>query len=144
MESSLWILCVIMAFAFAYMMQLYSATLALGRELADFSSKTGFQEAVAPPWEAYLMLAVQVVSVAVIGIMWWQLGGLSALGGAAVIFFGASLTKRLLPKPTSAHYIDFITRSMLWRYADYVRDGDTLRASAMKQLLVKAGFDPEQ
>jgi hypothetical protein len=32
---------------------------------------------------------------------------------------------------------------MASRYANFVRDGDAIRAAAMKELLVKAGVPPE-
>ena len=48
-----------------------------------------------------------------------------------------------LPRPTGGHYRMLIMRSMCSRYADFVRDGDALRADAMKQLLIKIGIDPD-
>lgn len=165
MDAILWLLAVILAFAFAYIMQFTGATLSMGRELflgrewtdfdADFTaatlsmgrelsgtpSPTGFQDAITPPWLTKLTLVVYFGCALVIGFMWWYLGWQSSLGGAAVIFFGGGIAKLLLPKPTGAHYKHLIISSMSSRYADYVRDSDNIRAEAMKHLLAKAGTD---
>ena len=132
-----------MAFAFAYNMQFTTATLSMGRELSDTDSSTGFQNAITPPWQSNFAAVVYLGCVVVVGIMWWRLGWESALGGAAVILICGSVAKLVLPKPTGGHYRRLIISSMISRYADYVRDGDTLRADAVKQLLVKAGIDPD-
>lgn len=143
MELSLWILTIVMTFALSYSLQFTGATLAMGRELAETTTGTGFQDAITPPWETKLSLAIYAGCVMVLGVMWWQLGWLSALGGFAVLFLGASVAKFFLPSPTSGHYRTLIIQSMCSRYADFVRDGDALRADAMKQLLIKIGIDPD-
>jgi hypothetical protein len=143
MDIIWWFLAVVMAFAFAYTIQFTSATLSMGREISDTDSPTGFQDAITPPWQSNLALIVYLGCVVVVGVIWWQIGWLSALGGAAVIFFGSSVAKLALPKPTGDHYKLLIMNSMISRYADYVRDGDALRADAMKSLLFKVGIDPD-
>ena len=132
-----------MACCLGYILQFSSATLSMGRELADTDSGTGFQDAITPPWETKFALLVFGGSIVVVGIMWWHLGWLSAIGGAAVIVFGAFVAKLILAKTTENHYKMLILQSMCSRYANYVRDGDSLRADAMKQLLIKAGIDPD-
>ena len=139
-----WLLAVIMAFALAYTMQFTAATLSMGRELSSADSPTGFQDAITPPWQSKLALLVYLSSVVVVGIIWWRLGWLSALGGAALILFGSSIAKLALPKPTGNHYRRLLMNYMISRYADYVRDGDVIRADAMKHLLIKAGIDPDE
>ena len=189
MDAILWLLAVIMAFLFAYLMQFQGATLSMGRELflgkkwTDFDtnftaatlsmgreisemleamhlsevegltdtaaeliatgSSTGFQDAITPSWLTKLSLVVYLGCVVVIGLIWWQLGWLSALGCVAVIWFGGRIAKVVLPKPTGTHYKRLIMNDMHSRYADYVRDGDTIRADAMKHLLAKAEIDIE-
>ncbi len=143
MKTILWIFSVVMSFGFAYTMQFTAATLSIGRELSDTNSATGFQNAITPPWQTNLAIFVYIACVAVIVIMWWQIGWLSALGSAAVIFIGSLLTKIILPKPYSIHYRNLISQSMCSRYANYTRDGDDMRAQAMKQLLIKAGLQPD-
>ena len=119
MDAVLWLLAVIMAFLFAYIMQFQGATLAMGRELflgkkwtdfdADFTaatlamgreiserleveelfntgSTTGFQDAITPSWLPKFSLVVNLGCGAVVGLIWWHLGWMSALGGVAVIW----------------------------------------------------------
>jgi hypothetical protein len=119
------------------------ATLQLGRELSDSKSGTGYQDAITPPWQTKLALFVYIGSVATVGIIWWKLGWVSGFGCSALIIFGSLLAKLILPKPTSDHYKGQIIRSMCSRYADFVRDGDSIRANAMKQLLAKADINPD-
>ena len=179
MDAILWLLAVIMAFLFAYIMQFQGATLSMGRELflgkkwtdfdADFTaatlamgreiseklevegllpdnsaglvntgSPTGFQDAITPSWLPKFSLIVNLGCGAVIGLIWWHLGWLSALGGVAVIWFGGRIAKPVLPKPTGTHYKRLIIGDMHSRHANYSRDGDTIRADAMRHLLAKA------
>ena len=88
MELSLWILTIVMTFFLAYSLQFTGATLTMGRELADTTTGTGFQDAITPPLETKLSLTIYAGCVVVLGIMWWQLGWLSALGGVAIMYFG--------------------------------------------------------
>ncbi|MBI2865297.1 MAG: hypothetical protein HYX94_12125 [Chloroflexi bacterium] len=74
-------------------------------------------------------------------VMWWQFGWISALGALVALLIGSSVVKLALPRPSSEHYRRLILRSMCGRYANYVRDGDALRAGAMKDLLNRAGMD---
>lgn len=187
MDWILWLLAVIMAFLFAYLMQLQGATLSMGRELflgkkwTDFDtnftaatlamgreisemletmrlsevegltdtvagliatgSSTGFQDAITPSWLTKLSFVVYLGCIVVIGLIWWQLGWLSALGCVAVIWLGGRIAMVVLPKPTGTHYKHLIMNDMHSRYADYVRDGDTIRVDAMKYLLAKAEID---
>lgn len=143
MKAVLWSLAVIFSFGFAYTMQFTAATLALGRELSETDSRTGFQNAITPPWQTNLAMIIYIGSIIVIGLVWFQLGWLSALGALALIFVGSLLAKIVLPKTTGDHYKNLILQSMCSRYADFVRDGDALRADAMKQLLIKAGINPD-
>jgi len=143
-ESILWVLAVVMAFAFAYALLFTASTHAIGVELSDTDSGTGFQDAITPPWQSNLAIITYVGCLVVVAIMWWQFGWKSGIGSLAVIFFGSMLAKRLLPKPGSNHYRYLIMHSMSNRYADYVRNGDVTRAEAMKYLLVKYGINPDE
>ena len=144
MTVALWLIAVALAFGFAYTMEFGASTLAMGRELSGESTGTGYQDAITPPWYTKAAMCVYVGALVLFGVMAWQVGWGSALGSLGVIFFGAMIAKRLLPRAGSPHFVNQIVRSMLSRYADYVRDGDTLRAEAMKGLLDAAGLSPDQ
>ncbi len=143
MEIILWIFSVIFSFGFAYTMQFSMATLSLGRELSDFDSGTGFQNAITPPWQTNLAILVYVGCLAEVVAMWWVAGWFSAIGSILVIVIGSLFCKIILPKTTGDHYKNLIFQSMLSRYANYVRDGDHMRAQAMKNLLERAGLSPD-
>ncbi len=188
MDVILWILAVIMAVLFAYVMQFQGATLSMGRELflekkwtdfdPDFTaatlamtreiserldamrslevegllsdnvaglvgtgSSTGFQDAITPSWLPKFSLVVNLGCGVAVGLIWWHLGWLSALGCVAVIWFGGRIAKLVLPKPAGTYYKRLIINDMHSRYADHVRNGDIIRAEAMKDLLARAGVD---
>lgn len=141
MEVILWLVAVELTFCLAYTILFTGATLHLGRELAGTNSGTGYQNAITPPWQSILALFVYAGCAATIGIIWWKLGWLSGLGSLALIFFGSSLAKLALPKPISNHYKNLIFRSMRSRHADFVKNGDSMRADAMKLLLDQAGIN---
>jgi hypothetical protein len=143
LKATLLILAIIVSIALAYTLRFTEATLSFGRELDDKGSPTGFQAAVSPPWETYLGLANYGATILVIVAAFWREGWAWGLGVILLLFFGVLMSRLTLPKPTSAHYRSLIVQSMMSRYANYLRDGDKLRAEAMKRLLVKAGFDPD-
>ena len=141
--SVLWLGAVCCALGVAYIMQFSRATLQFGRALAENESGTGFQDAITPPWQTKLALIVYAGSFAIIGVVWWKLGWPSGLGAIALILVGSSLAKLVLPKPSGPHYKNLILQSMCSRYADFVRNGDSVRADAMKELLIRFGINPE-
>lgn len=143
MSTALWIFAGLMTVLFAYTMRFTQATLSFGRKLAETTSGTGVQDAITPPWETNLALFTYIGVAAVIGVIWWQLGWLSGVGAVALILIGGGVVGAILPDKDSRHFRDLITRSMCSRYADYVRDGDQLRAQAMKELLDRTGASPE-
>lgn len=141
MESLLWIGIAAVAIAFGYTMNMHSATLAYGRELAGSESGSGYQAAITPPWATSIAAAVYLAIPAITIVTWWRAGGWSGLGALVLILLGAGLARAALPKPASPHYRQLIIRSMCVRYAHYARDGDVVRADAMRQLLALAGMD---
>ena len=143
MEIGLWLLVAVLAVALAYTMQFTTATLTMGRELAGNTTKRGFQDAIAPPWQTNLALVVYVGIPTVAVVMWWRIGWPSALAGMVAIFVGSLVAGFIVPQAPGGHYQRLILQSMIARYANYVRDGDVLRAEAMKQLLTRAGIDPD-
>jgi hypothetical protein len=129
------------ALALAYELRLTEATLHIGRALSRINSGRGLQDAITPPASAYVAFGVYGLVVLVIAFAFFQYGfpmGLAALLGLCVL---VGVTRvLLLPKPDSAHFRGIVIRSMIRRHADYVRDGDELRAAAMADLLERAGI----
>lgn len=131
----------LMTLALGYQLRFTEATLHIGRTLSGASSGTGFQDAITPPATAYLAFGVYGLAVLVIAIGFFRYGflmGLAALLGF-VVLVGLNRVL-LLPKPESPHFREIVIKSMIRRHADYLRDGDQLRAGAMAELLKRAGM----
>lgn len=143
MIAGLWLIAVALAFAVAYAMNFYSSTLKLGRALSGVSTGTGYQDAITPPWSSDLALCIYSGQFVLFAVMAWKVGWGSAFGSLAVMYFGAGIAKLMLPKAGSPYFVNLIFRSMMARYADYLRDGDKLRAETMKELLEIAGVFPD-
>ena len=131
----------LVALALGYQLRFTEATLHIGRTLSGASSRTGFQDAITPPTSAYLAFGVYGLAVIVVAVDFFRYGflmGLAALLGFVVL---VGLNRiLLLPKPNSPHFREIVIKSMIRRHADYLRDGDQLRAGAMAELLKRAGL----
>jgi len=128
----------IISLLLGYELAFTQATLMIGRSISDTDSKTGYQDAITPPWSTNLGLAIYVVTAGGVVYGFIKYGWLVGLGIIVGFLFLMSLNKViLLPKKDSEHFRRIITGSMIRRYANYLRDGDELRASAMKTLLEK-------
>jgi hypothetical protein len=137
----LWIGTLVLIPFLAYSLQFTEATLLLGRSLSDSGSKTGFQDAITPPWESKLSLVTYGLTLALIAASWIQFGFGRATLCVIALFVGLLIARRILPKPDSLHFKVVIIRSMSNRFADYMRDGDQVRGDMMKMLLQRAGVD---
>jgi len=113
------------------------ATLLIGKSISDTDSKRGFQNAITPPWDTNLGLFTYLIVVPASVIYGFiKYGWLAGIGAMAGLFFLMSFNKVvLLPKKDSEHFRALIIQSMIGRYADYTRDHNEFRASAMKELL---------
>ncbi|MBI2907776.1 MAG: hypothetical protein HYX92_08990 [Chloroflexi bacterium] len=112
------------------------ATLLIGTSISYDGSKTGFQDAVTPPWSNYLAILAYVSALAWIILGFWQFGLLiGAVSIIGLIVFVVVNTAIILPKPDGDHLRNLILHSMMNRYANYVKEGDELRADAMGELL---------
>jgi hypothetical protein len=131
----------LIALALSYQLRFTEATLHMGRTLSGTSSGTGFQDAITPPASAYFAFGVYGLAVLVIvfGFFWCGL----LMGLAAFLGFLALVSLNrifLLPKPESSHFREIVIKSMIRRHADYLRNGNQLRAVAMADLLKRAGI----
>jgi hypothetical protein len=127
--------------ALAYELRFTEATRHIGRALSGSGSRTGFQDAITPPASSYVAFAVYGLSVAVIAFGFVRYGFLKGFATCLAFFVLVSLNRvLLLPKPDSQHFRNIVLRSMIRRHANYVRDGDQLRAAAMADLLERAGM----
>lgn len=130
----------LVSLALGYEIRFREATLHIGRSLSETDSESGFQLAITPPVSAYATFGIYILSLAVVALGFVHYGlprGLAAsIGFVLLVIFNRIL---LLPKPSSTHFRQIIIRSMIRRHADYLRDGDELRAAAMVEVLERAG-----
>lgn len=143
MNIALWISAVVLALPVAYSLRFTGATLSLGRALSETTSGTGYQTAISPPWEVAFGLIVYGLTLAMLALSWYEFGIGRATLILVTVMIATMLFRRFLPREDSLHYRQLIIQSMARRYANFVRDGDTVRAAAMKGLLEKAGVPPE-
>jgi len=126
--------------AFGYKLRFTEATLTMGRALSGNGSKTGLQNAITPPFSSYLGFAAYGLVVVVIGFGFYQYGFWIGLLSAFVFYVIVALNQVFLfPRSDSQHFRTIILSSMIRRHANYLRDGDKLRAGAMADLLQRAG-----
>jgi hypothetical protein len=115
----------------------------MGRALSDAGTKTGFQDAITPPWQSNLALTAYLSVPTLLGVAWWLDGFVTAFLVLITIAGATIAWGFLLPRPGTEHYQRMILGSMSRRYANFVKAGDTVRADAMKMLLRRAGIDPD-
>src|SRR4030095_4498615 len=78
------------------------------------------------------------LQIGAVGGLWLAFGWANALIGAVVAFLAGTVAQvTFLPKRDSRHFVLRISSSMARRVADYERDGDAVRARAMKEVLDK-------
>lgn len=141
MGVALWFFAGLATIAFSYNMRFTQATLSLGQEISGVNSGTGLQDAITPPWQTNFAILSYIAVLAAVILIWWQSGWLSGIGSVAIVLFGGGIVGAMLPEKDAPHFRYLIRQSMHSRYADYVRDGDTMRADAMKDLLIRIGVE---
>jgi hypothetical protein len=130
----------VISLALGYVLAFTQATLSMGRSLSDAGTATGYQDAITPPKFSPIALLVYAVCVggAIFGV--WAFGWLAGLGAALALLIATAVNIAVvLPGSNSEHFRKLIILSMINRHADYLKSGDTLRASVMAELLEKAG-----
>jgi hypothetical protein len=125
--------------ALGYVLAFTGATLSIGRSLSDSGTPT--QDAITPPRFSTFAIAVYIICAGGLIYGFWRFGWLVGFGIIIGFFFAVALNKLLiLPKSHSEHFRKIIIHSMIDRHADYLKAGDTLRASAMGMLIEKLGM----
>ncbi len=128
----------VVSLALGYVTRFHEATLDLGKALSDFDTGRGYQDAVMPPGILKLSIAAYVLCLLGIVYSFWSFGWLTGIGVSAAFYIAVVINRMfILPKRTSVHYRKIIVESMISRHADYLRDGDELRASVIAELLEK-------
>jgi len=135
----------LISLALAYVVAFTGATLTIGRALSDAGTGTGYQDAISPPRFSTIALFVYGICLAGVAYGIWAFGWLVGLGAGVGLLLAASVNKAfIIPKSSSEHFRKIIIHSMINRHADYVKSGDTIRASVMAELLGKIGVPVNQ
>ncbi|MRS01915.1 hypothetical protein EG832_01585 [bacterium] len=139
---TIYLVCLYIAsLALGYVLAFADATLAIGKSLSDANTPTGYKDAITPPRFSTFAITVYVTCVGGLIFGFWRFGWLAGLGCANGFLFVVVLNKVLiLPKSESEHFRNIIIRSMINRHANFLKSGDTLRASALSMLLEKLGM----
>ena len=138
MEYLIYVLAALLGILFCYNHNLTQACKIIGVAISDTDSSTGYQDAITPPNSTNIYLATALAIVVVLGYavyaFGWGTGGIAL----AVFFFVSALAgATIMPKPQSIHYLKRIYGSMANRYADFQKEGDSVRAVAIKDLIDK-------
>jgi hypothetical protein len=140
MEYPLYVGAAVLGILFRYQLGLVEACRTIGVRISSAPTKTGYQDAITPPYSTKITLMTWALIIAlflyaIFGFGWREFGIVA--GTFLVVSLIAGIA--FVPKPESAHYLKLICRSMANRYADYMKEGDTVRADVMKGLIDRVG-----
>jgi hypothetical protein len=126
----------VLGFIFRYQLGMTQACKVIGVEISDSGSNTGFQNAITPPSSTNLTLITWFVIAAlliysVVAFDWGVFGIALATFGVVSVIVGSAV----VPKADSTYFLFRVYRSMANRYADFPKNGDSVRAEAMKELI---------
>jgi hypothetical protein len=135
------VLMYLISLALGYVLAFTGATFVIGRSLSDAGTPRGYQDAITPPRFSRFALLLYAASLGGIIYGVWAFGWARGLATAVGLLVAVALNKVLiLPKSDGQHFRKLIVHSMINRHADYLKSGDTLRASVMAELLEKLGI----
>lgn len=112
----------------------------IGEEIGGPAGARHIQDAVTPPLSANLGILIQLSFLACIVAGFFVHGWVIGLVLIPTSILALGVVKKILPSPQGAFYRGIIVRSMMARYADFVKGGDTIRANAMKDLIQRLGY----
>jgi len=130
-----------MAIVLRYDLNLTETTRLLGSSITDTDSKTGLQDAITPPWSTWVGITIYILSIVVNVLGFYLFGWKWGIGLTFLFLIFLTIAKFIVPKSESDHFYNMIFKSMINRYANYVKDNDLIRANAMKELLERMGLE---
>ena len=137
-EPLLWAAIVAVAVIFRFNLGRTEACKVVGLEISDVKQGTGFQDAVTPPWSAYIAIGTWIAIVSLVGVMFWSFGAVKGGLAVAVIVVVSILAGLLVvPKPMSRFWVSRIYHSMVKREAAYRKNNDHMRADAVRGLRLR-------
>ncbi len=130
----------LMAIVLRYELNFTETTRLLGSSISNGGS-TGLQDAITPPWSTWVELTIYIFSIVINVLGFYLFGWKWGIGLAFLFLIFLTIAKFIVPKSESDHFNNMIFKSMINRYANYVKDNDSIRANAMKELLERMGLE---
>jgi len=122
----------LMAIVLRYDLNLTETTRLLGSSISDTDSNTGLQDAITPSWSTWVGITIYILSIVVNVLGFYLFGWKWGIGLTFLFLIFLTIAKFIVPKSESDHFNNMIFKSMINRYANYVKDNDLIRANAMK------------
>lgn len=123
-----------LAVLFRFGLGLTQGCLYVGKVISDSGSKTGYQDAVTPPFSTKFMLALYVLIPATFIFAFWYFGAVAGVIAMVEFVFVTVLTGVLLPKSDAAFWVRTIYASLARRSANYAKKNDHMRSEAARSL----------
>jgi hypothetical protein len=126
----------VLGIIFRYNVGLVESCRVVGVNLANLDTKVGYQDAITPPASSLFALATWVVSIIFLVFLFYYFGWRYGFLSIAIYFLFSTIAgASIIPGPESKHFLGRIYRSLVNRYADYIKSNDTERAAAIKFLI---------
>jgi hypothetical protein len=124
--------------AFRYCVDLTQAARVIEITISSPADLSVTKNGLTPPESNKWFFLTMALQIGAVGWLWLAFGWANALIGAVVAYVSGIVAQvTFLPKRDSRHFVLRISSSMARRVADYERDGDAVRATAMRELLNK-------
>jgi hypothetical protein len=149
MEPLIWALIALLSVLLGFTFAFSSSTLLAGKALvlpSDLDSeespqgvnelmRTGFQDAVTPPWSTKLALIVYISIIASEVTAWLVLGWRMGLLSIGILIVSSVILKRLFDKIAQGFFFSSMFKSMVRQSERWALAGHQARADAMNNLL---------
>jgi len=122
---------------YAYFGRFSEATLFYGKKISDADSKTGYQDAITPPWTIGLTIVSMLLPIIMLLYIWYSYDWIA--GAITIVFFmfSVSMIRIFLPKKDGEYFKGLILKSLNTRYDKFLSSNDDSRAFASKLLIDK-------
>jgi len=122
---------------YTYFSRFSEATLFYGKKISDTDSKTGYQDAITPPWTVGLTIVSMLLLIIMLLYIWYSYDWIAGVMTIVFFMFSVSMIRILLPKKDSEHFKGLILKSLNARYDKFTSSNDDSRAFASKALIDK-------
>ena len=122
---------------YAYFGRFSEATLFYGNKISDTDSKTGYQDAITPPWTVGLTIASMLLPIIMLFYIWYSYDWVAVVMTIVFFMFTVTMIRITLPKKDGKYFKSLILKSLNTRYDKFVSNEDNSRAFASKALIDK-------